>query len=41
MRLSKGKRPWEFCFNPECESNRKRLEEYKLKKENIGTKKNF
>ena len=32
MRLSKGKRPWEFCFNPECESNRKRLEEYRMKK---------
>jgi len=34
MRLSKGKRPWIFCFNPECESNKKRLEEYKEKKEN-------
>lgn len=33
MRLSKGKRPWEFCFNPECESNKKRLEEYRMKKE--------
>ncbi len=29
MRLSKGKHPWIFCFNPECESNKKRLEEYK------------
>lgn len=33
MRLSKGKRPWIFCFNPECESNKKRLEEYEAKKE--------
>jgi len=32
MRLSKGKRPWTFCFNPDCESNKKRLEEYKSKK---------
>jgi DNA topoisomerase I len=32
MRLSKGKRPWIFCFNPDCESNKKRLEEYKNKK---------
>jgi DNA topoisomerase-1 len=32
MRLSKGKRPWTFCFNPDCESNKKRLEEYKNKK---------
>ncbi len=33
MRLSKGKRPWTFCFNPECESNKKRLEEYRERKE--------
>jgi len=33
MRLSKGKRPWIFCFNSECESNKKRLEEYNLKKQ--------
>lgn len=33
MRLSKGKRPWIFCFNNECESNKKRLEEYREKKE--------
>jgi DNA topoisomerase I len=32
MRLSKGKRPWTFCFNPDCESNKKRLEEYRNKK---------
>jgi DNA topoisomerase-1 len=33
MRLSKGKRPWEFCFNPECPKNKERLEEYKKKQE--------
>ncbi|OGJ17066.1 DNA topoisomerase I [Candidatus Pacearchaeota archaeon RBG_13_33_26] len=39
IRLSKGKRPWIFCFNPECESNKKRLEEYRIKKagENLET----
>ncbi|MEX0932812.1 MAG: DNA topoisomerase I [Candidatus Pacearchaeota archaeon] len=31
IRLSKGRRPWEFCFNPECEDNKKRLEEYRKK----------
>lgn len=36
MRLSKGKRPWEFCFNPECESNKKRIEEYNRKKGEEG-----
>ncbi|MCL5018302.1 MAG: DNA topoisomerase I [Candidatus Pacearchaeota archaeon] len=33
MRLSKGKRPWIFCFNNECETNKKRLEEYILRKQ--------
>ncbi|MDP3986637.1 MAG: topoisomerase DNA-binding C4 zinc finger domain-containing protein, partial [Nanoarchaeota archaeon] len=32
MRLSKGKRPWEFCFNSDCSDNKKRLEEYRRKK---------
>ncbi|MBU2616980.1 MAG: DNA topoisomerase I [Nanoarchaeota archaeon] len=32
MRLSKGKRPWEFCFNPECPENKKRIEEYRKRK---------
>jgi len=35
MRLSKGKRPWEFCFNPQCKKNKERIEEYKKK----GTRK--
>ena len=29
MRLSKGKRPWEFCFNKECPTNKERLEKYR------------
>jgi len=33
IRLSKGKRPWEFCFNPECKTNKKRLEEQRNKSE--------
>lgn len=33
QRLAKGKRPWEFCFNPDCEKNRERLEEYRKRKE--------
>lgn len=28
-RLSKGKKPWTFCFNPNCPTNKKRIEEYK------------
>ena len=33
MTLRKGKKPWIFCFNTECETNKERLEEYKRKKE--------
>ncbi|MCW8966309.1 MAG: topoisomerase DNA-binding C4 zinc finger domain-containing protein, partial [Candidatus Pacearchaeota archaeon] len=33
MSLRPGRRPWFFCFNNNCESNRKRLEEYRAKKE--------
>ncbi len=38
--LRKGKRPWIFCFNSECESNKQRLEEYreKIAKENSESK---
>ena len=32
IRISKGKRPWVFCFNPECETNKKRIEEYQKRK---------
>jgi len=31
MRLSKGKRPWVFCFNPDCTTNKERVDEYKKK----------
>ncbi|MEX2017342.1 MAG: DNA topoisomerase, partial [Candidatus Pacearchaeota archaeon] len=31
--IQKGKRPWIFCFNPNCEINKQRLEEYRKKKE--------
>lgn len=31
MRISKGKRPWIFCFNPNCQTNKERLEAYKQK----------
>jgi DNA topoisomerase-1 len=34
-RLSKGKRPWEFCFNPNCKKNKERIEEYNKKKEEM------
>jgi len=29
----KGKKPWIFCFNPECETNKERIEAYQKKKE--------
>jgi len=32
IRISRGKRPWEFCFNPECVKNKERIEKYKKKK---------
>jgi len=33
MRISRGKRPWQFCFNPKCVKNKERIEKYKKKKE--------
>ena len=32
MLLKKGKRPWVFCFNPNCKTNKKRLEKYNEEK---------
>ncbi len=32
MSLRAGKKPWFFCFNKECETNKKRLEEYNQRK---------
>ena len=29
MALQKGKRPWIFCFNTECETNKERIEAYR------------
>ena len=34
MRISKGKRPWMFCFNPNCPTNKERLDSYQNKKFN-------
>ena len=31
MSIRKGKKPWTFCFNPACETNRERLEKYREK----------
>jgi len=31
MTLQKGKRPWIFCFNTQCETNKERIEKYKEK----------
>ncbi|MFQ5531344.1 MAG: DNA topoisomerase I [Candidatus Nanoarchaeia archaeon] len=39
MSIRKGKRPWIFCFNPECPTNKERIEAYRVKKE-AETKKN-
>ena len=33
MSLRAGKKPWFFCFNKECSTNKQRLEEYYKKKE--------
>jgi DNA topoisomerase-1 len=33
IRLTKGKRPWEFCFNPKCPTNIERIKEYREKQE--------
>ncbi len=35
MRLASGKRPWIFCFNPDCDKNKERIEEYEKKKEEL------
>jgi len=33
LSIKKGKRPWVFCFNRECETNRERIEEYRKRQE--------
>ncbi|MEK6818468.1 MAG: DNA topoisomerase, partial [Nanoarchaeota archaeon] len=32
LSIKKGRKPWKFCFNPECPANKKRIEEYRAKK---------
>lgn len=34
MSIRKGKKPWFFCFNKECPTNKERIEEYKKRQEN-------
>lgn len=29
--IRKGKRPWSFCFNPDCKTNKERIEAYRKK----------
>jgi len=36
MSIKKGKRPWIFCFNPECPTNKERMEKYRKEKEREG-----
>ncbi len=38
MSLRKGKKPWIFCFNSECETNKKRIEEYRERMKNNSEK---
>ncbi len=38
-RLSKGKKPWTFCFNPNCPTNSSWVEKSKLKREEAEAKK--
>ena len=33
MRLTSGKKPWIFCFNTNCSSNKERIDEYNKRKE--------
>ncbi len=36
LSIRKGKRPWQFCFNSECPSVKKRIEEWKENKAKLG-----
>jgi DNA topoisomerase I len=38
LSIKKGKRPWEFCFNPECTDNKKRREEWENKQKILKEK---
>jgi len=37
MALQPGRKPWFFCFNQECPTNKKRLEEYRKKQEETNS----
>lgn len=39
MALRRGKKPWIFCFNLNCEENKKRREAYEIKKKEEAAKK--
>lgn len=39
LSIRKGKRPWVFCFNRDCETNKERIEAYRKKKEEEGNPK--
>ncbi len=41
MTLQKGKRPWVFCFNTECETNKERMENYRKRLEEKKKKENL
>lgn len=38
LAIRKGKRPWEFCFNPECPIEKKKREEWQARKQNSEQK---
>lgn len=40
LAIRKGKRPWELCFNPNCEIVKKQREEWEAKKEKWQNKQN-
>lgn len=39
--LKKGKRPWNFCFNKGCETNKERIENYKKKNSDENSNESF
>ncbi len=34
--IKRGRKPWRFCFNPQCSTNKERIEAYRRKKESEG-----
>ncbi|MBM3228424.1 DNA topoisomerase I, partial [Candidatus Pacearchaeota archaeon] len=37
MLIKKGRRPWIFCFNPQCPTNKERIEAYRNKQQEISS----